>query len=109
MLCVNLYLQKLNLSNTKIDDKTTKILIKGISQTRSLHSLVLSKNEITCGGAILLCQILATPEQNIKSLHLDQNLIKEPGAKAIAKLLEINNYLEILYLNLNQIPNKGRL
>ena len=47
-------------------------------------------------------------DQFLKMLDLGSNFIKDPGAKLISKMLLKNMVLEKLYLNNNEISNKGK-
>ena len=47
-------------------------------------------------------------DQFLKMLDLGSNFIKDLGAKLISKMLLKNMVLEKLYLNNNEISNKGK-
>lgn len=93
MLKLNLYLQTLNLSSTGLTDENLKLLIEGISINRSLLNLILSRNQITCEGALALAELLSKEQKShkIKEVQLDNNLIGDAGAKSMAKMLTVNN------------------
>ena len=114
MLTINLYLQWLRLSCNNLDDKWVIQLIEGLKINKSLTTLYLNDNHITDEGAIALCDLLSTVDNesnklksNISCLFMDKNYIKEQGGKAFAEMLKINNNINALYLNNNWLGNKG--
>ena len=94
---------ELNLWNNSIGPKGAGAL----AEVETLEALDLGGNGIFDEGAILLASALERKETRLQKLYLQDNAIRDPGAKALARALRVNTTLEELYLHVNSIGDQG--
>ena len=72
-----------------------------------MHTLHLEINGIGDGGAIAIANLIAANTKGLKKIMLDDNVISDRGAAALAAALRSNNVLEELDISANEIDNDG--
>ncbi|XP_038618710.1 NLR family CARD domain-containing protein 3 [Tachyglossus aculeatus] len=117
-------IEKLSLAENEISNKGAKALARSLMVNRSLTALDLRGNSIGPQGAKALADALKinrvllslkpvspaaiTRDSPLASRHsLQNNKIKDDGAKALAHVLATNNTLSILHLQKNSIGPIG--
>ena len=99
-------LKQLKLSGNPLGRDGIQVLLKH-GLLKNLESVTLWACSLGDEGAELIGQALIRPESKVKTLILDQNDIKEQGARALARALETNTTLENLHLYCNHLGDTG--
>ena len=76
---------------------------------RNLQNLNLNSNPIGRGGCVTISNILQNGDSRLTNLYIINTGMGDEEAKNIASSLKHNNILELLYLNENNITEKGRV
>eukprot|EP00435_Cladocopium_sp_Y103_P060705 s362_g22.t1 len=93
-------LQHLDLRMNGIQPDGAVALAKALMNNRTLTHLDLGYNRIGTAGAEALCTVLKT--SNVQVLRLEDNDVKDQGAKALVAL-----QLQVLELGFNQVTAEG--
>jgi Ran GTPase-activating protein (RanGAP) involved in mRNA processing and transport len=97
----NTTLQELDLSSCELDDQGISILAESLGQQkRSLLSLYLSVNEITCSGLRALVSNATAALSTVTHLNLSHNSVLDEGASFLAETLRLETLSSLKYLQL---------
>jgi Ran GTPase-activating protein (RanGAP) involved in mRNA processing and transport len=94
-------LEVVDLSNNSIKYEGAQFISKALESNNSLKAINLSRNEFEAESARLISASLY--KSSLQKLDLKLNSIGVEGVIWIAKMLEVNSYLEILNLDVNNI------
>jgi hypothetical protein len=95
----------LNLAGKNINDADILEILDFVVD-RSITTLNLNANNLTCAGAQQLASFLQR-DPSVLGLHLAGNKINTSGAKHLARVLPFNTHLEMLDLSSNPLQNLG--
>ena len=98
---------RLSLGGNKITSIGAVSLAAALSTNTTLVRLYLSNNRLSDKGVKLLAKALATSNQTLKILNLQENDISDTGAEYVAEMLKTNTTLIGLWLDKNEIGNVG--
>ena len=108
MIATSTSLKVLSLSDNFIGDAEAAMIAKAISSNKesfALESFQLSFNCLTCVGVESLMNSI-WGSRTLKSLKLDNNMIRDRGAQLVAVVLTSTN-LEVLDIGFNNITSLG--
>lgn len=106
-LKTNKTVHKLVLNQNQVGDLGAEALGKSLERNRHLQELHLQHAGINSVGAYKLATALKSKHQQLRSLVLSFNDIRDRGAEAIARALPKNRTLENLDLSFNVVGNDG--
>eukprot|EP01084_Bolivina_argentea_P083001 150278_1 len=98
----------INVAANKFNDRGAREIQAWILRNSSLQKLDISRNDLGPDGTLTIAKGFAcTNTKSVKYLKSNMNHIGDQGAKAFAKMLTLNQTLEILELCFNQIYDDG--
>jgi len=103
----------LELDYNKIKDEGLVALAEAVYYHRNLGVLSLAGNQIGDKGCAALMTAMMDSQKktgephNMKHLQLSNNLIGDPGAKSLARMIRKNDTVEMLSLSFNNLTDKG--
>jgi NLR family CARD domain-containing protein 3 len=102
-------LQQLELNMNNIGDKGVAALAGALKTNSTLKGLWLARNNIGVEGATAMAEALTCNSklQGLWFLSLSHNIIRDKGAKVLAKALKRNSTLQELNLDDNNIGKEG--
>ena len=100
-------LHTLNLPGNGIDGELLRALVAGLVNNNKVTSLDLSHNRIDDDGAAALGILLMKKNYGLEVLKLNDNVIREAGARALGRALPVNTKLRELNLKLNRLGDIG--
>jgi Ran GTPase-activating protein (RanGAP) involved in mRNA processing and transport len=109
----NKSITSLELDYNKIKDEGLIALAEAVYYHRNLGVLSLAGNQIGDSGCAALMTAMQDSQKktgephNMKHIQLSNNLIGDPGAKALARMIRKNDTVEMLSLSFNNLTDKG--
>lgn len=109
----NKSITSLELDYNKIKDEGLAALAEAVYYHRNLEVLSLAGNQIGDAGCTALMTAMMDSQKKtgephrMKHLQLSNNLIGDPGAKALARMIRKNETVEMLSLSCNNLTDKG--
>jgi Ran GTPase-activating protein (RanGAP) involved in mRNA processing and transport len=103
----NRALRVLNLACNSVDDGTCLAFSNALKANSSLRALNLRSNQINDPGAGHLAQCLESANGTLTTLDLAGNKLLDDSGAALAQMLSSNTGLLNLYLDANQLTNRG--
>jgi len=109
----NKSITSLELDYNKIKDEGLIALAEAVYYHRNLEVLSLAGNQIGDAGCAALMTAMMDSQKKtgephrMKHIQLSNNLIGDPGAKAIARMIRKNETVEMLSLSCNNLTDKG--
>jgi hypothetical protein len=97
----------LDLSSNEITFEGASLLANALNNNLTLKELILYNNRIGDKGVRALALELSINNSTLKKLNLGFNDITDDGAKHLAQMLKTNRTLTHLYLQQNQIGDRG--
>lgn len=117
----------LNLNGQRLGDRRTQVLLKEMRKfelVQNLRILELKSNNLHCETMSVLIEVLTRPKEAINpnvhvshtydpivdelmKIDISDNMIKLPGARAIANFIKVNNTLTALDVSRNPIGDVG--
>jgi Ran GTPase-activating protein (RanGAP) involved in mRNA processing and transport len=104
---INKQCKRLWLSGNKITSIGASILASALNYNTSLERLYLHGNSISDIGVKYISKTLSFNNKTLKILGLQQNHITDLGAEHLAQMMKVNKTLTGLWLDNNQISDKG--
>ena len=105
----NTKIEVLELSELKMIDKPCVKVLGGIGvSTRSISSITLSNNELTCVSLSALAQCIKDC-QSITFIDLSHNLVSDQGFEDLAGAITNNTSLKTILMDDNEITDSGAL
>ncbi len=103
-----LQLRQLDLSHNNIDDTGLERLVGGLCGSASLEDLNLSGNNLITGAGLRSFSYLFSSEScKLEHLTLEEMIIGDDEAEALAAVLVGNKTLRYLHFNMNTISSAG--
>lgn len=99
-------LESLSLSGNQLDDDLLKIVLSGVSGSKSINSIDFSHNKIADEGARRVSKLIIK-SPNVKKVNLCSNQIGYKGSRFLAQAVIQSKTLEHLDLSLNFINDNG--
>eukprot|EP00943_MAST-04B_sp_MAST-4B-sp1_P004003 g4003.t1 len=107
---INNKVLEIKLSDQGLSDDDIRVLIVLLKVNTSIQTLNLQGNNITSTGVTeLVKQVLNLPSFPISKLYLQNNIIDDDGAKALAMCLKTNTTLTELSLHNNKVTDDGAI
>lgn len=109
----NKSITSLEIDYNKIKDEGLIALAEAVYYHRNLEVLSLAGNQIGDSGCAALMTAMMDSQKKtgephrMKHLQLSNNLIGDPGAKALARMIRKNETVEMLSLSCNSLTDKG--
>jgi Ran GTPase-activating protein (RanGAP) involved in mRNA processing and transport len=109
----NKSITSLELDYNKIKDEGLIALAEAVYYHRNLEVLSLAGNQIGDAGCSALMTAMMDSQKKtgephrMKHLQFSNNLVGDPGAKALARMIRKNETVEMLSLSCNSLTDKG--
>lgn len=92
-------------NNCNLQDEGAYFVADALKKCPKLHTLNISKNEITDEGGLRFASALAEISVKVKNLDLSANNFNDASGVAMAEALRTNTALEVLNLRDNNLHN----